>query len=230
MSLAPENYRKTLNVLRQVCVRCGRPEDDVKLLVVSKTIPAAVLQELYDLCGIREFAENRVPELTGKVETLPSDIIWHFIGPMQSNKIRKIVKLAQVIHSVESCDQIAKLDRIAGEEGKTPDFFLEVNISGEASKGGLRGDALYDAAAAAVQCSHARWRGLMTMAPIDAGDDFLEEIFSSLAKLKAECESRFSISLPELSMGMSGDFPIAVAQGATIVRIGSRIFEGVEKK
>ena len=230
MSRAPENYRNTLNVLRQISVRCGRREDEVKLLVVSKTMPEAVLQELYDQCNIREFAENRVPELTGKVAALPSDIVWHFIGPMQSNKIRKIVKLAQVIHSVESSDQIVKLDRIAGEEGKTPDFFLEVNISGEASKGGLRGDDLYAAAAAAVQCRHARWRGLMTMAPIDADDDFLEEIFSTLAKLKSECETRFSVSLPELSMGMSGDFPIAVAQGATIVRIGSRIFEGVEKK
>ena len=230
MSRAPENYRNTLNVLRQISARCGRGEDEVKLLVVSKTMPEAVLQELYDQCNIREFAENRVPELTGKVEALPSDIIWHFIGPMQSNKIRKIVKLAQVIHSVESCDQIVKLDRIAGEEDKTPDFFLEVNISGEASKGGLRGDELFTAAAAAVQCRHARWRGLMTMAPIDADDDFLEEIFSTLAKLKSECEARFSVTLPDLSMGMSGDFPSAVAQGATIVRIGSRIFEGVEKK
>ena len=231
MSRAPENYRNTLNVLRKISARCGRGEDDVKVLVVSKTIPEAVLQELYDECNIREFAENRVPELSGKVEHLPKDIKWHFIGPMQSNKIRKVVKMAQVIHSVESGEQIEKLERIAGEENKHPEFFLEVNVSGEASKGGLRGkDALFDAAAIAAKCRNATWCGLMTMAPIDADDDALEEIFSTLATLKRECENRFNISLPELSMGMSGDFPIAVAQGATIVRIGSRIFEGVAKK
>ena len=140
MSRAPGNYRNTLNVLQQIAAKCGRKTDDVKLLVVSKTIPEAVLQELYDECNIREFAENRVPELSGKVEHLPKDIKWHFIGPMQSNKIRKVVKMAQVIHSVESCEQIEKLDRIAGEENRHPEFFLEVNISGEASKGGLRGD------------------------------------------------------------------------------------------
>ena len=229
MSRAPENYRNTLNVLQQIAAKCGRETDDVKLLVVSKNMPEAVLQELYDECNIREFAENRVPELSGKVEHLPKDIKWHFIGPMQSNKIRKVVKMAQVIHSVESCEQIEKLDRIAGEENRHPEFFLEVNISGEASKGGLRGDALFEAGRLAAQCRNATWCGLMTMAPIDADDDALEEIFSTLAKLKLECEQRFNLSLPELSMGMSGDFPIAVAQGATIVRIGSRIFEGVEK-
>ena len=228
MSRAPENYRKTLNVVRQIAEKCGRSADDVNLLVVSKTIPAAVLQELYTECGIREFAENRVPELSEKTDILPKDIKWHFIGPLQSNKIRKVVKLAQMIHSVESAEQVKKIERIAAEEGKTPEFLLEVNISGELSKGGLRGDALFEAADAAMQCSNARWCGLMTMAPFEAEDDFLEEIFSTLAKLKKECEAHYNITLPELSMGMSGDFPIAIANDATIVRIGSRIFEGVE--
>ena len=108
MSLAPQNYRNTLNVVRQIAEKCGRPSDDVNLLVVSKTIPSPVLQELYDECSIREFAENRVPELAEKFEILPRDIKWHFIGPLQSNKIRKVVKLAQMIHSVESVDQIKK--------------------------------------------------------------------------------------------------------------------------
>jgi len=229
MSRAPENYRNTLNVIRQVAAKCGRNADEIKLLVVSKTMPHAVLKELYDECNIREFAENRVPELSGKVEALPRDIKWHFIGPMQSNKIRKVVKMAQVIHSVESCEQIEKLERICGEENKHPEFFLEVNVSGEASKGGLRGEELFEAGSLAAQCKNADWCGLMTMAPIDADDEALEEIFSTLAKLKKECEARFNVTLPELSMGMSGDFPIAVAHGATVVRIGSRIFEGVER-
>ena len=227
MSLAPNNYRNVLSVVKQVSEKCARSAAEVKLLVVSKNKPAAVIQELYDECGVREFAENRVPELAEKFSVLPEDIKWHFIGPIQSNKLRKIVQNSHFIHSVASAEHIAKLDRISGEEGKTPEFLLEVNVSGEASKGGLRPDELFDAAALAVQCQHARWRGLMTMAPIDADDDLLNEIFSTLAELKAECEEKFSIGLPELSMGMSGDFPIAIACGATIVRVGSRIFEGV---
>ncbi len=227
MSLAPKNYSNVLSVVKQVAEKCARSADEVKLLVVSKTKPVDVIQELYDECGIREFAENRVPELSGKVEVLPEDIKWHFIGPIQSNKLRKIVQNSQFIHSVAVLEHIAKLDRIAGEEGKCPEFLLEVNVSGEASKGGVRPDELFDAAALAVKCQHARWQGLMTMAPIDADDDLLNEIFSTLAELKAECEEKFSVVLPELSMGMSGDFPIAIACGATIVRVGSRIFEGV---
>ena len=229
MTLAPENYRNVLSVVKQVAQKCARSAGEVKLLTVSKTMPAAVLRELYDECGIREFAENRVPELAEKVEILPKDIKWHFIGPIQSNKIRKIVQNSQFIHSVASVDHVVKLDRIAGEEGKAPEFLLEVNVSGEASKGGLHPDELPEAAALAVKCRAAKWRGLMTMAPIDADDDFLNEIFSTLARLKAECEEKFSVVLPELSMGMSGDFPVAIANGATIVRVGSRIFEGVER-
>ena len=227
MSLAPNNYRNVLSVVKQVAQKCARSAGEVKLLVVSKTKPADVMLELYNECGIREFAENRIPELAAKVEALPKDIKWHFIGPIQSNKLRKIVQYSHFIHSVAAIDHIAKLDRISQEEGKTPEFLLEVNISGEASKGGLRPDELFDAAASAINCTSAKWRGLMTMAPIDADDDLLNEIFSSLAGLKAECEEKFSIELPELSMGMSGDFPIAIACGATIVRVGSRIFEGV---
>ena len=227
MSLAPNNYRNVLSVVKQVSQKCARSACEVKLLVVSKTKPADVMLELYNECGIREFAENRIPELAAKVEALPKDIKWHFIGPIQSNKLRKIVQYSHFIHSVAAIDHIAKLDRISQEEGKTPEFLLEVNISGEASKGGLRPDELFDAAASAINCTSAKWRGLMTMAPIDADDDLLNEIFSSLAGLKAECEEKFSIELPELSMGMSGDFPIAIACGATIVRVGSRIFEGV---
>lgn len=229
MSLAPDNYRNVLSVVKQITEKCNRNHEEVKLLVVSKTMPIPVLQELYDECGIREFAENRIPELTGKVEALPKDIKWHFIGPIQSNKLRKIVQNAQFIHSVASAEHIGKLDRIAQEEGKEPEFLLEVNVSGEVSKGGLHPDELPEAAALAVKCRAAKWRGLMTMAPIDADDDFLEEIFSTLAKLKSECEQRFDVKLPELSMGMSGDFPIAIACGATVVRVGSRIFEGVPK-
>lgn len=229
MTPAPENYRKTAAVLRTIESKCGRKPGEVKLLTISKTIPAEVIRELYDQCGIREFGENREPELAMKYDALPRDIKWHFIGPLQSNKVRKVVKLASVIHSVSSVALIERIERISGEEKCSPEFFLEVNVSGEDSKGGFSPDELPGAADAAAKCVNARWCGLMTMAPLNADDDQLEEIFFTLAKLKKECESRCNITLPELSMGMSGDFPIAVAQGATVVRIGSRIFEGVER-
>ena len=229
MSLAPGNYRNVFAVVRKLELQCARIPDSVKLLVVSKTIPAAVIRELYDECAVREFAENRITELTGKAAALPGDIKWHFIGTVQSNKIRKIVQNAGFFHSISSVEQILRLDRIAAEEGKSPEFLLEVNVSGEASKGGLKPEELFEAAGVAARCTAARWRGLMTMAPADADDDMLNEVFSTLAGLNAECENDFDIELPELSMGMSGDFPIAIACGSTIVRVGSRIFDGVER-
>lgn len=214
-------------VQREIAAACSnfnREPGAVKLLVVSKNNPVSALQELYD-CGVREFGENRLPELAGKYEALPKDILWHFIGPLQSNKVRKVVKIAGMIHSVSSLELLERVERISGEERVSPDFLLEVNVSGEASKGGFSPQELMAAAEVAVRCTHARCCGLMTMAPLGADSSQLTEIFSLLAALKAECCKRFDAVLPELSMGMSGDFPEAIACGATIVRIGSRIFK-----
>ncbi len=228
MSRAVENYLAVRKELEEACIRCGRSSDEVKLLVVSKTIPIPVLMELYDF-GIREFAENREPELAMKAAAMPDDIIWHFIGPVQSNKIRKVIKLAGVIHSVESLAQLAKFERIAGEEKQNPQILLEVNISGEASKGGMTPEMLPEIAAAAAACTNIRFAGLMTMAPFEAESGELHFIFDRLRELTCQLRKQYALDLPVLSMGMSGDFPVAVACGSTIVRVGSKIFEGIER-
>ncbi len=209
-------------------LQCGRNPHDVKLLVVSKTIPLPFLQQLYDH-GIRDFGENRIPELESKAAAMPDDVIWHFIGPVQSNKIRRIIKCASVIHSVDSPERVEKFDRIAGEENLSPEILLEVNVSGEVSKGGMTPAELPQAADFASKCRNIRFRGLMTMAPLAAEKDELLDIFSQLAVLRDEVSATCGIELPLLSMGMSGDFPEAIACGSTVVRVGSRIFDGVLK-
>lgn len=228
MSRLLENLEAVKADIRRAVAAACRQENSVKLLVVSKTLPLPVLQELYAY-GVREFGENREPELESKAAAMPDDVTWHFIGPVQSNKIRKIVRRAAVVHSVDSVEKLLKFDRIAGEEGKAPTVFLEVNISGEASKGGMTPDELLNAVHAANECRFVKCRGLMTMAPLAAEHDELMQIFTALRQLRDDMESATGSVLPELSMGMSGDFPEAIACGATIVRVGSRIFEGVPR-
>ncbi|MBE6356051.1 MAG: YggS family pyridoxal phosphate-dependent enzyme [Lentisphaerae bacterium] len=226
MSRVINNYLAVKRDVEKTCSACGRNPDEVKLLVVSKTIPVPVLMELYDH-GIREFAENREPELAMKFDAMPKDIIWHFIGPVQSNKIRKVVKLAHFIHSVDSLDRLERFERIAGEESVKPGIFLEVNVSGEESKGGMTAAELPAVAARAMQCRNLDIRGLMTMAPFEAGIAELEKVFNGLRLLKEEQENTLNCCFPDLSMGMSGDFATAIRCGATVVRVGSKIFEGI---
>ena len=228
MSQLQENLAAVQAAVRAAEIASGRPADSVKLLVVSKTMPLNLLQELYAL-GVREFGENREPELEQKAAAMPEDVIWHFIGPVQSNKIRKVVKRAGIIHSVDSVEKLLKFDRIAGEEGKTPEVFLEVNVSGELSKGGMTPELVVDAVKAAADCRFVKCCGLMTMAPLAAETEELRQIFGTLRDLRDRAEIECGCSLPQLSMGMSGDFPEAIACGATVVRVGSKIFAGVPK-
>ena len=218
-----ENYNGFLREIHQTAVSAGRDPGQIMLLAVSKTFPEEDIAELYQ-AGCRDFGENRIPELQEKASALPGDIRWHFIGQLQSNKVRKVVLLADVIHAVESVSLIERLDRIAGEEGRSPEFLLEVNVSGEASKSGCTPETLPELAAAAANCKYARWQGLMTMAPADAPEDLLRHVFGTLRDLRDGLADRFGRPLPVLSMGMSGDWQTAVQEGATILRIGSALF------
>jgi len=195
----------------------GRNPEEVQLLAVSKTFPAEAVLAAYN-AGQRRFGESKTPELAAKARSLPADIEWHFIGHLQSNKVRQTLECAQTIHSVDSVKLLERIDRLSGELGKQPKLFLEVNVSGEASKFGMAPETVEEALAFPLR--HARIVGLMTMAPEGAPKSALERIFSTLAELARRH------GLAELSMGMSGDFPVAVACGATIVRVGSRIFGG----
>jgi pyridoxal phosphate enzyme (YggS family) len=207
----------------QAVVAAGRPARSARLLAVSKTVPQDLVMDSY-AAGAREFGESRPQELAEKAAKLPADCIWHMIGHLQANKVRPVVRCAAWIHSVDSLDLLQRIDRIAGEEGKRPSVLFEVNVSGEESKFGLAPSAVPALVEAGLACANLRLAGLMTMAPYDAPETELRKIFGGLRQLRDELQARFNIQLPELSMGMSGDFPIAVAEGATIVRIGTAIF------
>lgn len=205
------------------CNICQRSPDTVSLIAVSKTHPAEAIAEAYT-AGQRIFGENKVQELELKVPLLPEDIEWHLIGHLQSNKAAKAVALAHWIHAVDTEELLFRLDRLAAEAGKMPNILLEINISGEESKHGFYPEQTRSAIAAALQCPRLKLQGLMTMAPADASSSEIKRIFNALKELRNYMANEFEISLPHLSMGMSGDFAEAIAEGATFVRIGSAIF------
>lgn len=218
-----ERYLAAERGVAEAAAACGRKREDILLLAVSKTVPAERIAELYGH-GVRCFGENRAAVLAEKAKQLPTDIEWHFIGPLQGNKVRKVVQSAAVIHSVDSPELLARLDRIVGEEGKNTRFLLEVSVSGEESKGGVPLAQLDELAELAAACRNAVWAGLMTMAPLTASEAELKSIFSRLSAERTRLERRFERSLPLLSMGMSGDYREAIACGSNVVRLGTCIF------
>ncbi len=204
----------------------GRDAGSVRLLAVSKTFPAAdVLEAL--AAGQFEFGENRVQELETKVPVCGPETVWHLIGHLQSNKAEKAVGLAEYIHSIDSVKLLDRINAAAEKRGKRQKLLLEVNVSGEESKFGLSDyDALRKTAEHALGLANVQLLGLMTMAPLDADDAVLHATFSGLREFRDRLEREFSVRLPELSMGMSHDYSVAIAEGATIVRIGTAIFGG----
>jgi len=218
-----QQYEEVKNALADAARAAGRAPEEVRLIAVSKTFPAADIAALYSL-GQRLFGESKLQELEPKAAALPADIEWQLIGHLQSNKAAKAVTLAACIHSVDSVKLIERLDRLAGEAGKTVRILLELNLSGETSKFGSTSADAMTLAEAAVKSPHLDLTGLMTMAPYEATEHDLHQIFGGLRLLRDRMKAEFGRPLPELSMGMSGDFRIAVAEGATLVRIGTAIF------
>lgn len=222
MNSFAERYALLQQDVQQICRQCNRNENDVRILAVSKTFPVEAIIEAYS-CGVRMFGENKIQELAAKASQLPEDIQWHFIGHLQSNKAAKAVELAHWIHSVDSLKLLNKLDRCAGEQHKRPVILLEVN-SGEDAKSGVSYDELPELAKAAKDAVNLDFRGLMTMAPLCDDPAVWRNAFAKLQAARNELEKSLGISLPELSMGMTGDLAEAVREGSTMLRIGSRLF------
>jgi len=209
--------------IRLAAEAAGRDPSGVRLLAVSKTVDADAVRAAYD-AGQRDFAENRVPELADKAEALPPECVWHLIGHLQRNKARSALAHAAWVHSVDSAALIERLEAIAAEDGRLPTILLQVNLSGEATKSGVGAAAAPALLRAALACPHLRCRGLMTMAPYAAPEETLRAVFGGLRRLRDRLQDDTGAALPELSMGMSGDFTIAIAEGATVVRVGTAIF------
>lgn len=206
--------------LRNVLSRMAAAGGNARLIAVSKTFPAECVQEAYN-AGQRAFGENRVQELNEKAPLLPRDIEWHLIGHLQANKARHALEYASWIHSIDSEALLRRVDRIATEMGKNPRLLLEVNVGREESKFGLMPE---EVCGVLQNFPCPRVCGLMTVAPAEASPEELHRIFAQLRELKEEASRASGLALTELSMGMSGDFEIAIAEGATMVRVGSAIF------
>lgn len=220
-----QHYQNTLDELSRVCASCGRNPRDVKVIAVSKTVGIDAVRAAV-AAGAHDFGENRPDLLAEKVAALPSET-WHFIGNIQSRKIPEIVANATLVHSLYKESHLAKFDTAAQAVGKVQDVLLEVNVSGEESKSGLASADVADVLAHAVEFSHIRVRGLMTMAP--QGDlAVAHECFDGLAALRDQLRTQLSAeqaaAFNELSMGMSEDWREAVCAGATMVRIGRALF------
>lgn len=213
--------------------RAGRPPASARVVVVTKQRPVGIVRRLIDL-GVRALGENRVQEAEPKIAAArapappPPPLEWHLIGHLQANKARRAVALFDWIHSVDDADLLDRIDRIAGELGRSPRVLLQLNVSGEATKSGAATDAAREELfARAAKTEHARVVGLMTMAPLDAEPETARPWFRMLREIRDREARRFGADFRELSMGMSNDFEVALEEGATLVRIGSAFFRGV---
>lgn len=194
-----------------------------QLLAVSKTFPAEVVCEAARTPH-RLFGESRVQELLAKAPLCPSHLEWHFIGHLQKNKIRRLLGVAKVIHSVDSLELAQAIDRIAGEEGVQPDVYLQVNIAEDVAKFGFTRDTVSREYETLLNLQHVNIIGLMTIPPLVDNPEKNRRHFAALRELRDELTARSGVPLPGLSMGMSDDFEIAAEEGATIVRVGSLLF------
>ena len=224
MSIA-ENFRAIRERIAKAALRAGRDPAEVRLVAVSKTKPAAAIAEARG-CGQLVFGENYVQELVAKSAELPDDITWHFIGNLQSNKVRQIAGLVDMIHSVDRISLAREIDRQWGELGRSCEVLIQVNISHEATKGGTSSAELLGLITEVAGLPHLRIKGLMTMPPFFDDPEAARPYFKALRELAREVEAAgiAGVEMRELSMGMSGDFEAAIAEGATLVRVGSALF------
>jgi pyridoxal phosphate enzyme (YggS family) len=195
----------------------------VELVAISKTYPAEMIQEAAE-AGQVLFGESRVQEALIKIPSLPSHLRWHFIGHLQSNKVRKVLPHFELIHGVDSYGLARDIDRIGAETGLFPRVLLEVNVSGEGSKHGFVPEALERDLEGLLAMPRLQVEGFMTMAPYAAEAEASRPYFVALRELRDRLSTTTGIPLTTLSMGMSGDYEVAVEEGATLVRVGSAIF------
>ena len=225
-NILADNLEQVETRLVEACRRAGRSRADVTLVGVTKSVPASVAAELFAL-GVRDLGEGRPQELWRKAALLPADVRWHLVGHLQRNKIDRTLPLAHRLHSIDS---VRLLDALEAMPGDTKiDVFLEVNCSGEANKQGFAPEAVLGLGDHLRTLSHVRVRGLMTMAAFAEDPEACRPTFRHLRELRdgLRLTAGEAHPLDELSMGMSGDFEIAVEEGATCVRIGTTLFAGL---
>lgn len=218
-----ENLKKVEEKIAEACIKCGRERSLIKLIAVSKTQPIERIQEVLD-CGILHLGENKAQELRDKSDIVIGNFSWHFIGHLQSNKIKYVIKAAEFIHSVDSIKLAEEINLKAGQINKKQKVLLEIKTSSEATKFGLETEKeIIETAEFCLTQNNLEISGLMTMAPYSDDEKMIRKCFTSLREKKEMLSSR-GISLSELSMGMTNDFEWAIEEGATMIRIGTAIF------
>ena len=206
------------------CERAGRSADEVEIVAVTKTHGAEVVKEAWD-AGLSIVGENKVQEAAWKKPASVTGPMWHLIGHLQSNKVRHALELFDFIHSVDSAKLADRINFIADEIGASPHVLLEVNVSGEKSKSGMRPEDVGPTLAhIAAECPRITVEGLMTMAPFSENPEDARPYFRRLREIRDARQDELGVGLPRLSMGMSGDYEVAVEEGATWVRLGTVLF------
>lgn len=223
MSGVSENLTEVLDEISAACARAGRNRDSVELIAVSKTFPAEAVRDAAE-AGQEIFGESKLQEAEPKIAALSGSLHWHFIGRVQRNKVRKLLQNFEVIHAIDSLRLAAYADEIASEFGLFPQIFLQVNIGGERTKGGFEPGTLRAEMERLLKLKRLEIIGLMCIPPAGPDAESARPWFVALRELRDALESEFSVSLSGLSMGMSGDYQVAIEEGATHVRVGSAIF------
>lgn len=221
-----DNVKRVMEEIARAAAASGRKPEDITLVGVTKTVTAAQAKELID-AGVTNLGENRVQSLLDKYETLKDEPAWHLIGHLQTNKVKYIADKVSMIHSVDSLKLAEEIDRRFQMAGRTANILVQVNVSGEESKFGIQPEDAFPLMESLSQLKNIQVCGLMTMAPKTDHPDDCRKFFYGLHKLSVDIRDKKydNINMGQLSMGMSGDFREAILEGASIVRIGSALFQ-----
>ena len=220
-----ENLKYVNERIQKSCLKAGRDEKEVTLIAVSKTKPVPDLMEAYQE-GCREFGENKVQELVDKYEVMPKDIHWHMIGHLQTNKVKYIVDKVTMIHSVDSIKLAREISKEAQKKQVTVSILIEVNVAGEESKFGVSMEEAEPLIRKIALLDGIKICGLMTIAPYVEDEEKNRQYFADLKQLSVDIATKHidNVSMNVLSMGMTGDYAVAIEEGATYVRVGTGIF------
>lgn len=223
MSEVERNLSIVRNEIVTTCHRVGRDVNSVNLIAVSKTFPDDSVREAF-LAGQLLFGESKIQEAEPKISKLPGSLQWHFIGRVQRNKVRKLIQIFDVIHAIDSLRLASYTNEVAKELGVFPKIFLQVNIGEEISKNGYDPKTLRQEMEDLLKLNRLEILGLMCIPPLGPDAESARTWFVALRELQESLEIEFNVDLPAISMGMSGDFGVAIEEGATHVRVGSAIF------
>ena len=212
------------NIL-EACNKSGRNREEITLIAVSKTKPVSLLEDAYS-AGVRDFGENKVQELCEKYEVMPQDIRWHMIGHLQTNKVKYLIGKTALIHSVDSYKLACEIEKQAAKHDCIMDVLIEVNIAEEETKFGLSEEEVINLVKDVAKLPHVRIKGLMTVAPYVVDSEENRPFFRKIKQLSVDIDNQNidNVSMIILSMGMTGDYMVAIEEGATMVRVGTGIF------